>query len=117
MRHVRLDRAADVAGKVGAPQTVGDPLGGHELPAGEDQHGEDGTLTAAAEVDLGIAVAGVEPAEDPDPEPVAACHLTSPALPGSTVKEGRALRAETDPRLGGGTRGPFPVRSEDPVPR
>jgi hypothetical protein len=77
VRHVGLDGAADVAGKIVAPQAVGDALGGHDLAAGEQQDGQDSTLTATAEIDLGVAVAGVEPAEYPDGAPSCARHPTS----------------------------------------
>jgi hypothetical protein len=79
--HVRLDGAAGVAGKIDAPQAIRDALRGHDLAAGEDQHCEDSTLTATTEVDLGVAVAGVEPAEDPEPEPVPPCQPHLPRCP------------------------------------
>jgi hypothetical protein len=64
---VGLDGAADVRRQVVAPEAVGDPFGRDDLAAGQDQHGEDSMLTATAEVDLDVAVAGVQPAEDPGP--------------------------------------------------
>jgi hypothetical protein len=77
VRHVGLHGADGVGREVLTPQAVGDALGRDDLPARQEQHGEDSALPATAEVHLDVALARAEPAQDADPEPAASRHPTS----------------------------------------
>jgi hypothetical protein len=79
MGDVGLDGTARVGGQLVPPEAVGDALRRNDVASGEDQDGEDSPLTATAEVHLHVAVAGVEPAEDPDPKPASSRHPASQA--------------------------------------